>query len=150
MVEAIFENRTSCERDYNMELNRRSFALRIGAGAASGRILGANERIRLGVIGCGGRGRELIRILRQFSDCDIPAVSDVIESRMQEAQALLADGTRPQATETILDYRRILERKDIDAIVIATTQHWHGIPFLHAVQAKKPIYIEQPPHEFCL
>lgn len=57
---------------------------------------------------------------------------------------MLATAARPQSTEQILDYRRILDRKDIDAVVIAKTQHWHGIPFILACQAKKPIYVEKP------
>ena len=127
-----------------MDTNRRTFTTTLAGGLASSRARGANERIRLGVIGCGGRGRELIRILCQFPDCEIPAVSDVIEPRMEEARTILASAARPQKTESVLDYRRILDRKDIDAVVIATTQHWHGIPFLHAVQARKPIYVEKP------
>lgn len=126
-----------------MRVNRRSFTGLL-AGAAAGRVLGANDRIRVGMIGTGGRGRELMRILCQFPDCDIAAVSDVIESRMEEALAVLKSAARPQTADRYVDYRSVLDRKDIDAVFIATTQHWHGIPFLHAVQARKPIFIEKP------
>jgi predicted dehydrogenase len=121
-------------------LNRREFS----AWAASSAAAAASGRVRLGVIGCGGRGRELIRILAQFPDTDVAAVSDVIEPRMEEARLILANAVRPQQTEMALDYRRILDRKDIDGIVLATTQHWHGIPFIQACQAKKPVYVEKP------
>lgn len=127
-----------------MKLARRSFALASAGAFLSSRVAGANDRVRVGVIGCGGRGRELMRILCQFPDCDIPVVSDVIEPRMDEARAVSAEAARPRSTEGVLDYRRILDRQDIDAVILATTQHWHGIPFLHAVQANKPVYVEKP------
>ena len=127
-----------------MKLARRSFALASAGAFLSSRVAGANDRVRVGVIGCGGRGRELMRILCQFPDCDIPVVSDVIEPRMEEARAVSAQAARPQSTEGVLDYRRMLDRQDIDAVIVATTQHWHGIPFLHAVQANKPVYVEKP------
>jgi len=127
-----------------MNVNRRRFTTLLAGAAAASRVLGANDRIRVGVIGTGGRGRELMRILCQFPDCDIPAVSDVIEPRMEEALAVLRNAARPQTADKYVDYRRILDRKDIDAVIIATTEHWHAIPFLHAVQAGKPIYVEKP------
>lgn len=102
----------------------------------------ALERVRLGVIGCGGRGRELITVLQQFADVEIPVVSDVIEPRMEQAAKLLT--ARNRKVERVVEHERILERKDIDAVVIATTQHWHGRPFIQAAQAGKAIFVEKP------
>ena len=103
-----------------------------------------SERIRIGFIGCGGRGRSLISIMSRYPDVEVPVVSDAIEPRMEEARKILSKARVPTKVEAELDYRRILDRKDIDMVVIATTQHWHGIPFLHACQAGKSIYVEKP------
>ena len=125
-------------------LRRESFSWAVPAGIAltgsrqTGRAA-PSDRLRVGVIGCGGRGRSLMRILSRYPDVDIPVVSDVIEPRMEEAAKILA---RPP--ERVVDYRRILERKDIDAVAIATTQHWHGLPFIEACQAAKHVYVEKP------
>lgn len=125
-------------------INRRNFlggASWTGLAAVPARSA-PGDRIRLGFIGCGGRGRSLMGIVARYPDVDIAAVSDVIEPRMEQAQAALA--RRGRKPEGVVDYRRLLERKDIDAVFIATTQHWHGLPFIHACQAGKHIYCEKP------
>lgn len=99
----------------------------------------ANERLRLGFIGCGRRGRQLIPVFRRFNDVDIPVVCDINGMSMDQAHELL--GRKPDRER---DYRRILDRKDIDAVVIATNEHWHGLPFIHACQAGKHVFVEKP------
>jgi predicted dehydrogenase len=129
-------------------VSRRTF-LSGGAGAAAVGLASpavradgkapANERLRLGVIGCGRRGRQLIPVFHKFDDVEIPVICDVNGQSMDEAHKLL--GEKP---ERVRDYRKILERKDIDAVVIATTEHWHGLPFIHACQAGKHAFVEKP------
>jgi predicted dehydrogenase len=104
----------------------------------------ASDRVRIGLIGCGGRGRELLRVMREFPDVDFPVVSDVIESRMDDAAKTLAEGPHPQKCERVVEHERVLDRNDVDAVLIATTQHWHGIPFIQAAQAGTHIYVEKP------
>jgi predicted dehydrogenase len=132
-------------------VNRRQF-VQGAAGAAvvlgtairsSGRSF-PSDRIRLGLIGCGGRGRQLVQVFCQYSDVDIPIVSDVIESRMVEATKLIQSREHAQKVDQVVEHERILERNDIDAVIIATTQHWHGRPFIQAAQAGKHIYVEKP------
>jgi hypothetical protein len=98
-----------------------------------------NERVRLGFIGCGRRGRQLIPVFRGFNDVEIAVICDVNGKSMDEAYESL--GRKPDRER---DYRKILDRKDIDAVVIATTEHWHGLPFIHACQAGKHIFVEKP------
>ena len=86
----------------------------------------------------------MMPMFHSFADVDIVAVSDVIEPRMDQAAQLVGKGGRPQKPERCVEYERILDRKDIDGVVIATTQHWHGRPYIHACQAGKPIYVEKP------
>ena len=116
------------------------------AAPAVQRAFGAppSRRLRIGLIGCGGRGRQLLQVMREFSDVEFPAISDVIEPRMAQAARLLTDGPLASSPEMVVDYQRILDRPDIDAVLIATTQHWHGLPFIHAAQAGKHIYVEKP------
>jgi predicted dehydrogenase len=96
------------------------------------------------LIGCGGRGRENLDVLRQFPDVELVALSDVIEPRIEQAAKLLAEGPRGQKPEHVVEYERVLDRKDIDAVLIATMEHWHGLPFIRAVQAGKHVYVEKP------
>jgi predicted dehydrogenase len=110
---------------------------------ASGKTTPAN-RVRLGLIGCGGRGRQLIEVFGQYDDVEIPVISDVIESRMDQAAKTLEGAKKISKVDRVVEHERILDRKDIDAVIIATTQHWHGRPFIQAAQAKKHIFVEKP------
>jgi len=73
--------------------------------------------------------------MRRYDDVDFAALSDVIEPRMGQAAGILGNGPRPQRPELVVEYERMLERKDVDAVLIATTQHWHGLPMILAAQA---------------
>jgi predicted dehydrogenase len=104
----------------------------------------ASRRVRLGLIGCGGRARQMIPMFLSHRDAEIVAVSDVIESRMREAAGMVSGAPGGVAPETMVDYRPMLERKDLDAVVISTTQHWHGLPHIEACQAGKHVFVEKP------
>lgn len=129
---------------------RRSFLKTVAvAGAAlpfirAGGQAAASERVRLGFIGCGGRARQIMPMFLSSPDAEVVGISDVIEPRMDQAADLLAKVSRPQKPERYVEYERMLERKDIDAVVIATTQHWHGLPHILAAQAGKHIFVEKP------
>ena len=103
-----------------------------------------SRRVRVGLIGCGGRGRQLLQVMREYPDVEFPVISDVIEPRMDQAAMLLSEGPHPGKPERVHHHERILERNDIDAVIIATTQHWHGLPFIQAAQARKHVYVEKP------
>lgn len=110
---------------------------------ASGKAPAA-DRLRIGLIGCGGRGRQLLEIFREFPDVEVAAVSDVIEPRMDQAAGVLAKGPRPQKPDRYVHHERILDRRDVDAVIIATTQHWHGLPLIQAARAGKHVFVEKP------
>lgn len=101
--------------------------------------LGANERIRLGCIGVGGQGGYHLSHWAKMQDVRIAAVCDVDQSRLENAAK--AAGSSP---EMVKDFRRVLERKDIDAVCIATPDHWHTILAIRACEAGKPVYVEKP------
>jgi predicted dehydrogenase len=103
------------------------------------RIIGANDRIRLGFIGVANRGGQLISAFLPHKDMEIAALCDVQGSTLEKVKARL-DG-KPDTTK---DFRRILERDDIDAVVIATPDHWHAIQTIDACDAGKDVYVEKP------
>jgi predicted dehydrogenase len=99
----------------------------------------ANESITLGFIGLGGMGQGLLNIFKGMPDVRVAAVCDVDESHRLQAREM-AGGT-PEALD---DFRRVIDRKDIDAVVVATPDHWHAIPTLLALAAEKDVYCEKP------
>ena len=122
-------------------MKRRDF-LQAGAAAtllAPQRILGANDRVRVALIGAGGRGRSVTRYARQTPNVEVVAVSDVYVPRREQAAQELGEPAKPAK-----DYREILGRKDIDGVIIATPDHWHTPMILEAISAGKDVYCEKP------
>ncbi len=100
------------------------------------RAAGANDRIVLGSIGVGNMGKSLVRAFSR--SCSIAAISDVYLPRAEEvAKSVGAKHVYP-------DYRKLLERDDIDAVIVATPHGWHALNCIHAAQAGKDIYCEKP------
>jgi predicted dehydrogenase len=131
----------------NSSLSRRSFLSASAATAAASALtlpasaqpIGANERINIGLIGTGGRCRHLMPALAKVPNTRMTALCDVYEPNLEQAQKL-AD---PNAT-TFRDYRRLLERKDIHAVLIASPDHWHVPMTVDAMAAGKDVYVEKP------
>lgn len=111
----------------------------VAAGMSGGRVLGANEKIRVGVIGTANRGGQLIEALLPHADAEIVALCDVFVPAMDAWAAKL-----PGAVDKYQDYRKILERKDVDAVLIATPDHWHALQTVDACDAGKDVYVEKP------
>jgi len=110
------------------------------AAALSGRrILGANDRVNVGLIGCGGRGRADADLLRQVPDANIVAVCDLYQPHADAAQAWAGGGCR-----SYNDFRKLLERQEVDAVLVATPDHWHAAITVLACQAGKDVYVEKP------
>jgi len=128
-------------------MTRRCFLKRSAAGAAalslglgaSRKALGANERIRLGFIGIANRGGQLLRVAVRNKDLEVAALCDVDEPMMVKQEKALR-----LRTEKYTDFRRLLEQRDIDGVVIATPDHWHAIQTIVACDAGKDIYVEKP------
>lgn len=121
-------------------INRRAFLMTSGLTAAMARsAVGANDRIRMGVIGTGVRGSYMAPVFAANPDCEVGAICDVFKPHRDQTIAAL-----PAPAEAVVDYHRILERKDIDAVLIATPDHWHAPMIIEAVQAGKDVYCEKP------
>jgi predicted dehydrogenase len=120
---------------------RRNFIGNVATGLAgslaTGQVLGANDRIRLGIIGIGDRGSQLAREAIACPNTDLVAVSDIYTRRLEDAKKL-APGVR-----NYLDYRSLLEDKSIDAVLISTPQHLHAHCFIAAIGAGKHVYQEK-------
>ena len=99
---------------------------------------GANERVSIALIGAGGRGRRVLAAFRELGS-PAPAVCDVYQPNLAKGIEAADDGAQGYG-----DYRRILERDDIDAVLIATPDHWHVPMMLDAVSAGKDVYCEKP------
>jgi predicted dehydrogenase len=99
----------------------------------------ASETIRLGFIGTGGMGTGLLNIFKKFKDVQIAAIADVYEPHARKAADL--SGQKP---DVYSDFRKLLDRRDIDAVVVATPDHWHAHASIMAMQAGKDIYCEKP------
>ncbi len=127
----------------------------VGAGIAAGilpvhaeptrshRRVGANDKLTIGLIGCGGMGAVDMRNLMEKPEVQVAALCDVDTSRMpNDIKAVTAKyGKTP---DLYGDYRKMLERKDIDAVIIGSPDHWHALMLIHAVEAGKDAYCEKP------
>src|SRR5688572_9284827 len=129
-------------------MDRRTFAkasgsaMITGAAAASSpgsAVAGSNNRIRCGFIGVGGMGRGDLRDFLRCENVEVVAVCDVWQPNMEQA-VQMTDG---KATG-YKDFRRVIDRKDVDVVVVATPDHWHGYITTQACQAGKDVYVEKP------
>jgi predicted dehydrogenase len=128
------------------KISRRAFvsasaASIVATAASANRVLGANNRLRIGIIGCGGlaQGEHIPKLMRmkEADNVEIVAVCDVYQKRLDQGAA--ATGAAP-----VKDYRAMLDSKDIDYVTIVTPEHWHARMTLDAADAGKHIYCEKP------
>jgi predicted dehydrogenase len=120
-------------------MNRRHFALGALSALGASRIVGANERVRMGLIGSGGRGREDWGTFLKDPEVEPVAVCDVYAPFLAKGIAMTNDRAKP-----FTDFRRLLEQKDIDAVIVATPDHWHALMAVAACEAGKDVYCEKP------
>jgi predicted dehydrogenase len=121
-----------------MHMNRRSFVGAALTAASATRILGANDSIRVGLIGCGARGRYISELAMKVPGVRFAAVCDVFQEN--SGKAANSFGGVP-AHE---DFRRVLDTTGIDAVIVATPEHWHATQAVLACQAGKDVYVEKP------
>src|SRR2546427_1574355 len=113
------------------------FASGIAGTLATGSVLGANGRIRLGLIGAGDRGMQLVREAVNCPNTEVVAFADIYPKRLEEAKKAVP------AAQTFLDHRYLLDDKSIDAVLIATPQHLHAEHFVASLDAGKHVYQEK-------
>ncbi len=122
------------------QVSRRTFVksgAALAAGLAGSRAYGANERVRLAFIGVGNRGCQLIAAAKTHADMEIAAVCDVYAPYREKVAAECG-------CPGVADWRAVLDMNDVDAVVIATPEHWHAIQTIAACRAGKDVYCEKP------
>jgi predicted dehydrogenase len=128
-------------------LSRRDFvkrsALALGAVSLARGSVGANEQVRVGLIGCGGMGRGDLATFFLNPEVRCPVICDVDDAQFAKVVALVEEkqGSKP---DTVKDFRRVLDRDDVDVVLVATPDHWHALPTVYACQAGKDVYVEKP------
>jgi predicted dehydrogenase len=126
-------------RDFLRTVSRIASATSVGIAAGSySRILGANETVNLGVIGLGDRGTHDMELFVRNPGVQVRAVCDVFGQKVDAAKQKV-----PNA-ETFSDYRKLLESKNLDAVLIATPDHWHTRIAIDALQSGRDVYVEKP------
>lgn len=118
-------------------------ALASPTSAQERRRVSPNEKVIMGVIGCGGQGRGVMHEHLGHPEVEIAAVCDVDAQHLAQAaqEAEQRQGYRPKEFK---DFRQLLEIKDIDAVIVATPDHWHALPTIYACEAGKDVYLEKP------
>ena len=136
----------------NETMTRREFAGAAGAAVGAAAVLGApaigtaaqpSEKVRLVLIGAGSRGNQLLDSFLPLANVDIVGIADVDDQHAGKTADRIkkAKGNTPDAAR---DYRGMLDHKDVDAVIIATPDHWHALPAIQAVLAGKDVYVEKP------
>jgi len=148
------------------KLSRRGFigtsvATTVGAAIATSKtapVLGANDRIRLGFIGVGNRGTQLLESFLKNDDCQVAAYCEVYEPYLKRDFSMVPDALKkevggsipameeavPDKVERFRDFRRMLEMKDLDAVCISTPDHWHAVQTIQACESGRDVYVEKP------
>src|SRR6185295_9734548 len=118
--------------------SRRNFISKVATGLAgslaASNVLGANNRIRIGIIGPGARGSEILRQVLACANTECIGAADVYTRRLDKVKEIAPDA------KTYTDYRHLLDDKDIDAVLIATPQHLHAECFTAALDSGKHVY----------
>jgi predicted dehydrogenase len=121
-----------------MQLTRRT-AIGALTAASYGRILGANDRVQVGFVGYGLIGGQHVYDFKNQKDTDLAAMCDVYQPRLEQGVAATGQTAKPYK-----DFRKMLENKDLQAIVVCTPDHWHALITMMACAAGKDVYVEKP------
>jgi predicted dehydrogenase len=127
-------------------MDRRDFLMStavLTAGAAVRGFASPNDTVRIAVVGCGGRGSSHVNAWSSMPNVEIVALCDVDESHIAAKLKTLESNGKPKPA-TYVDFRKLLEDKTIDAVSLATPNHWHTLQTIWACQAGKDVYVEKP------
>ena len=130
-----------------MPLTRRHFFYSAGTAltaAQATRVMGASDRVRVGIIGLGRRGTIHVRTqLALTADCEITALCDVNQAALERAQSEVQQSTQRKPTG-YADMRDVFADKNVDAVSMPLPNHWHALATIWACQAGKDVYVEKP------
>ena len=120
-------------------LSKTGMGLTLAAASSRSKVLGANDRVRLGAIGPGSRGQSVMKHFLKYPNVEFTALCEIYDEHMRQAQEVAGGRAREY-----LDFRELLDLSDIDAVLIATPDHWHAAMAIAACEAGKDVYIEKP------
>src|SRR5689334_21375206 len=121
-------------------ITRRAFTQSATAGAAAltalsaSRVYGANDRVRIGFVGLGNRGDQVLSAFLTHKDCEVAAICDIYQPYLDFASKKI--GTNPTQYR---EYHKLLDQKDLDAVAIETPDHWHALMMIEACKAGKDV-----------
>ena len=124
-------------------MTRRSFYVGAAAALSASRVFGANDRIRVGIVGLGGRGSDHQNSYMRIPEAQITGLCDVNQPARERAQARITKAGGAKALE-FGDMREMFASSSIDAVSIATPNHWHALASIWACEAGKDVYVEKP------
>jgi predicted dehydrogenase len=122
-------------------MNRRNFVQVTAASMSAAsymRVMGANEKVNLGLIGAGGRGKGVMGTFQKTDQVNVTAICDIYAARVDEGLS------KAPGAKGFSEHRKLLESKDVDAVLIATPDHWHTGTAIDALNAGKDVYVEKP------
>ncbi len=102
-----------------------------------------SDKVRIGLVGCGGISKADSNAFLAHPECEIVSICDVDDAMLARTLTRLGELNRPRPG-TAKDYRRIVERKDVDVVLVCTPDHWHALPAIEAMRAGKDVYVEKP------
>jgi predicted dehydrogenase len=131
------------------QVNRRTFlgsaAAAVASAAGGGKLVAANEKVTVALIGCGGMGRANLHDFMRVPEVEIVALCDVDDNQIKNALRDVEKANRPaDKVKTEKDFRRVVERKDLDAVIVGTPDHWHAYVLTAACANGKDVYCEKP------
>lgn len=125
-------------------MNRRYFFAAAAAGLATTRLrAAAGDKVNIGMIGVGGRGRGLLGVYTSLPDVNVTHLCDADQASLERADQVIVKSGRPKP-KTTNDMRRLFDDKEVDAVVVATPDHWHAPATILACDAGKDVYVEKP------
>lgn len=119
--------------------NRKSHSLQLEDRHHSAKKISPNDHVNLGLIGAGGMGQGDIATALQYYGFKMVAACDLYDSRLERCKERFGDDIF-----TTMNYRELLNREDVDAVVVGSTDHWHDLHTIHALESGKPVYLEKP------
>ena len=135
------------------QMPRREFLNKSAITAAAGGLVlsshgaayavGPNDRIRVGLVGCGGMGGGDLKTFFLNPEVECPVVCDVDDAKIAD-KIKLVEEERGNTPDGVKDFRRVIDRKDVDVVLVATPDHWHALPTVYACEAGKDVYVEKP------
>lgn len=126
-----------------MIISRRHLLYVPGVAAARMRAAAPSDRVRIGLIGCGGISTADTNAFLAHPECEIAVICDVDDARIKSTLDRLQKLGRARP-DAVKDFRRVIDRKDIDLVLVCTPDHWHAIPTIEACKAGKDVYVEKP------